>query len=320
MKRFIPFLLLIPALFSACSLFQTPKFEGVNEFQLKELTPDHTNVDLSIVISNPNNYSITLKSLNIEVMDCSRDRLGTVTMSKPLLMHKNSADTVYFQIQLDTRKVTKLACHSSRNVEFLVRAEAVAKVFGVTKKVTKELPNQINLTQILEEMLPKVPTDYTIPTINTDSLKKSKKNLVVTDPKIANGSHSQADMFKIIKTSVTDIGLKETELTVKFILLNPYGVSFVLRDFPADIWINDKFAGKGRLDSPIIFDENIYSADGELKFELNNFNSLKLAANALVKKDMNYRVEGTLLVDAFDTHITKPFRFKGIVEIGKKDK
>ena len=317
MKRYILFLLLIPFLLSACSIFKTPKFERVNNVELKDLTADHTNLDLSIVISNPNGYSITVKSLDVEIMDKTRDRMGLVTMTKPLEMRKNSADTVYFEIQMDTRKVAKIVSHSSEKVEFIVRAQAVAKVFGVTKKVTKELPNELNFTKILEEMLAKIPSDYDIPTIKTKTGKH-----IVRDPKItpSDGSAAKPDIFKIMKTSITDFGLKETELTVKFIMLNPYGLSFVIRDFPSDIWVNEKYAGKGKLNKAIMFNENVFSAEGELVFDLNNFNSLLLAAKALVKKDMNYNVSGTLLVDGFGTNISKPLRFKGIVEIGKKDK
>jgi len=123
-----------------------------------------------------------------------------------------------------------------------------------------------------------------------------------------------------MKTSITDVGLKETELTVKFLILNPYGLSFNIRDFPSDIWVNDKYAGKGKLAKLINFNENIFSAEGELVFNLNNFNSILLASNALLKRDMNYQVNGTLLAEGFGAKISKPFKFKGTVEIGKKDK
>jgi hypothetical protein len=103
-------------------------------------------------------------------------------------------------------------------------------------------------------------------------------------------------------------------------LFNPYGLSFVFRDFPSEIWVNDKFAGRGKLTKPIVFNENIFSAEGEMVFSLSNFNSLLLASKALVKKDMNYLVDGTLQVEGFGAKISKPFKFKGTVEIGKKDK
>jgi LEA14-like dessication related protein len=314
-RRLIPVLLLFPVLFSACSLFKAPKFERVHEVQLKELTPDHSNLDLSIVISNPNWFTISVKNLSVEIMDKTRDRMGTVTMTQPMAMKKHSADTVYFEIQMDTRKVANLISHSSQKVEFIVRAQAVAKVFGITKKVT---------TRILEEMLPKIPSDIAIPTIKANAGKSAAKSgkTVVRDPsfKTAGSSPTKPDIFKIIKTSVTDFGLKETELTVRFMMLNPYGLSFTFRDFPSEIWINDKYAGRGKLAKPVIFDENIFNADGELVFTLNNFNSVLLASKALVKKDMNYQVNGTIMVDGFGTSISKPFRFTGTVEIGKKDK
>jgi LEA14-like dessication related protein len=307
-------LLLLTVLLCSCSLFQAPKFERLNDVELKDLTADHTSLDLSLVISNPNWYAITVKTLDLEVTDKTKDRLGTIVMTHPLKIQKHAADTVYFQILLDTRKVTKLVSHSAQNVEFIVNANALAKVFGITKRVKFSQPQQINFTQILEELLPNIPSEFEIPAIQPTKYRK----IVISDPN-RNPNPLKPDIFRIVKTSVTDVGLKETELTVKFVLLNPYGLSFTFRDFPAEVWINDKYAGKGKLANALTFDENVASANGELVFDLNNYSAILLASKALFKKDLHYLVKGTLLAEGFGTSIKKPFRFKGTVEIGKKD-
>jgi len=314
MSARILLLLVLGAMLSACSIFKAPSFERLNGFELKDLTPDHTSLDLSIVIHNPNWYAITVKSLDVQVDDKSDAKLGDIVMTKPLKIGKHASDTVYFDIQLETRKVTKLLSHNAQNVEFVVKAKALASVFGISKRVKFQQAQSVNFTQILEDMLPSIPSDITIPT-----LKTGQKKVVITNaPKTS--SPIKADIFKVIKTSVTDVGLKETELTVQFMLLNPYGLSFVFKDFPAEVWINDKYAGKGKLSKPLYFDENVSNAEGKLVFELNNFNSILLASKALFKKDMAYTVQGTLLADAFGIKLSKPFTFKGTVEIGKKDK
>ncbi|MBM4400053.1 MAG: hypothetical protein FJ041_06985 [Candidatus Cloacimonetes bacterium] len=315
--------ILISLLLCSCSLFKEPKFERLNQIELKDLTPDQTNLDLSIVISNPNWYTITVKSLELEVTDKNNNRLGTIVMTQPLKMQKKSVDTVYFEIGLETRKVAKIISQSAKKVEFTVNATAVAKVFGISKQINLEQKQEINFTKVLENLLPTIPSEYELPTIHTDTIKSSKgKKLLVKDPKLEpiKNMPKAPDLFKVIKTSVSDIGLKETDLTVKFMMFNPYGLSFILWDFPADIYVNEKFAGRGKLKNPIFFKENVVSYDGELVFSLNNFNSILLASKALVKKDMNYVVDGTLQVEGFGAKISKPFKFKGTVEIGKKDK
>lgn len=314
MQRFILLLLIISSLLCSCAIFKAPAFERVNEFELRDLTPDHTSLDLSIVINNPNWYAITVKTLEVQIDAKNADKLGNIVMSQPLKIEKHASDTVYLDIQLETRKVTKLVSHSAQNVEFNVKANALAKVFGITKRVKFQQAQSVNFTKILEEVLPSIPSDITIPT-----LKTGQKKVVVSNPP-KTSSPIKADIFKVVKTSVTDIGLKETELTVKFMLLNPYGLSFVFRDFPAEVWINDKFAGKGKLSKPLYFDENVSMVEGELVFELGNFNSFLLASKALFKRDMDYTVKGTLLAEGFGAKISKPFTFRGTVEIGKKDK
>lgn len=324
MRSYIYILLILSLMLGSCSLFKDPKFERLNEVKLNDLTPDQTNLDLSIVISNPNWFAITVKSLDIVINDKKQDKLGTVKMTKPLKMEKNSSDTVYFEIGLDTRKVARLLSHSAKRAEFVVNANAVANVFGISKKINLQQTQEINFTKILESVLPTIPTEFNMPTIKTDYKKTASgtNKLVVRDPKLEplTNTPKAPDLFKVLKTSISDIGLKETDLTVKFMLFNPYGLSFTFRDFPSEIWINDKFAGRGKLAKPIYFNENVFSAEGEMVFSLNNFNSLLLASKALVKKDMNYLVDGTLQVEGFGAKISKPFKFKGIVEIGKKDK
>jgi LEA14-like dessication related protein len=324
MKSYIYILLVLSLILGSCSLFKDPKFERLNEVKLNDLTPDQTNLDLSIVISNPNWFAITVKSLDIVINDKKQDKLGTVKMTKPLKMEKNSSDTVYFEIGLDTRKVAKMISHNAKKAEFVVNATAVANVFGISKKINLQQTQEINFTKILESVLPTIPTEFNMPTIKTDYKKTASgaNKLVVRDPKLEplTNTPKAPDLFKVLKTSISDIGLKETELKVKFMLFNPYGLSFTFRDFPSEIWINDKFAGRGKLAKPITFNENVFSAEGEMVFSLNNFNSLLLASKALVKKDMNYLVDGTLQVEGFGAKISKPFKFKGTVEIGKKDK
>ena len=307
--------IIISSLLCSCSVFKEPTFERLNEVELKELNPDYADMDLSIVISNRNWYSITVKSLNLEITDNNSVKLGDIVMTQPLKISKHSADTVYFQILMETRKVTKLVSHNSQKVEFIVKAVAVAKVFGITKRIKLEQKQNINFTEILEQILPSIPSDIEVPTLIAD---KKRKVVVQNPPKPK--STIKADIFKVIKASITDVGFKETELTVKFLLLNPYGLSFTIQDFPSDIWINNKLAGKGKLDKPITFDENIFQEEGKLVFNLNNFNSILLASSTLVKKDLDYKVNGNLIAEGFGAKISKPFTFKGTFEVGKKDK
>jgi len=230
MRRFLLPLLLISGLLCSCAIFKAPVFERLDQVELKDLNADHTSLDLSLVISNPNWYSITVKTLDVEITDKESNKLGDIVMTQPLKIGKHAADTVYFDILLDTRKVTKLVSHSAQNVEFVVKAKALAKVFGISKRVKFEKPQSVNFTKILEQILPTIPGEIEIPTVST-----AKKRVVISDPN-QKTSPIKMDIFKVMKTSITDFGLKETELTVKFLMLNPYGLSFTIKDFPSDIW------------------------------------------------------------------------------------
>lgn len=315
MRKLLPLLLLTAILQCSCSLFKEPVFESLNKVELKELNPDNTRVDLSIVIKNPNWYAITVKTLTVEITDTTFLKLGNIVMTQPLKIQKNASDTVFFEIMMETRKVTKLLSHSAPKVDFIVKANALAKVFGISKRVKIQQSQSINFTEILEQMLPSIPSDIEIPTFIADK----KRRVVMQDPPKPTSS-VQIDIFKVLNTSITDVGLKETELTIKFIMLNPYGLSFTFKDFPAQVRINDKPAGSGKLAKPLVFTEEIFQAEGKLVFTLNNINTILLASRTLMKKDLDYKVTGTLMAEGFGTSISKPFTFSGSVEVGKKDK
>ena len=315
MKKLLPLLIIISAFLCSCSLFKEPVFERLNKVELLELNPDFTSVDLSIVIKNPNWYGITVKTLTVDITDTNSLKLGNIVMTQPLKISKHTSDTVNFNILMETRKVTRLISHFAPNVEFIVKANVHAKVFGISKRVRIQQKQSINFTEILEQILPSIPSDIEIPPFIAN---KKRKIQVQNPPKPS--SNIQADIFKVVNATITDVGLKETDLTIKFILLNPYGLSFTFRDFPAEVRINDILAGRGKLSKPLLFNEKIHQAEGQLVFTLNNFNTILLASRAMLKKDLNYTVNGTLIAEGFGTSITKPFTFRGTVEMGKKNK
>ena len=317
MRRYLYLCLLLPLLITSCSLFQAPQFKGVSNFKLNELTADHTDIDLALVIANPNGFALALKSLNVTVTDTLQNRLGDVTMLQPLEIPKHDSDTLFLEIELNTRQVAKLVSHSSDKVKFIVHAVAVAHVFGITKQISKDLPEQINITEILLKALPQIPTEFQAPSINISKKKQTQKGNFTSGEKKSDTAKATPELFKVLKAGISDMGFKETELTIRFMLLNPFGLTFTLKDFPAQVSVNGTLAGKGRLAKPLVFDEDVYSQEGEIVCTLNNWNSLKLGTNALFKKGLDYVVQGNLQAEGLGVCINKPFAVKGHVDIGK---
>jgi len=318
MKHIIIILSALTLLITSCALFKSPKFERVNSFQLRELGIAQSKMDLSIVVSNPNWYEIQVKNLEVTVLDKSNSRLSDIRLYQPIDIPKHSADTVYLDIDVDTRAVARIISKSANKVEFIVKARADAKVMGIGKHLEIEQPQSVNFTQILAKVLPQIPEDYTIPTIQTGKKKNVKPPAGTTLKAEVVVSPTPPEIFKVMKTSITDIGFKETELTVKFMMFNPFGLTFTLNDFPAEVWINDKHAGTGNLGKPISFDENVQYREGEIVFNLKNFNSILIAFKGITSRELNYKVNGTLLAEGFGAKISKPFHFNGTVVIGSK--
>ena len=305
---------------AGCRLFQPPKVDRVDRFALTELTPDHTFIDLSLVVSNPNGFAVRLESLNLTLSDKDKNHLSDVRMLHPMEIDGHQADTVYFNIQLDTRPVAKLISHSADKVDFNVHVDGKAKVLGMHVPLRLDLPQSINLTQILEDALPKIPSEFTAPTIKLGGKKKHgdmHSESVSSSDTTGTSPHLQTpDLFKVTKAGLTGLGFKETQFSVRFMLLNPFGLSFTLLDFPSQVSINGTYAGNGRLSHPLVFDENVSSQEGEIICKLNNWNSLMAGSKALLHKQADYQVNGTLSAAGFGVTVNKPFVVKGHVDIG----
>ena len=122
-------------------------------------------------------------------------------------------------------------------------------------------------------------------------------------------------LFKIQRTTVEKIGIGETELHVNFLILNPYGFSFNFKGFPAEIYINNKLAGRGNLQNQLSFDENVYSKDGVMIFNLSNLKSILGAVSGVFKGEISYSVKGNVLIDAMGMEVNRPYEYKGSLPV-----
>ncbi|MCD8479370.1 MAG: hypothetical protein LRZ88_03460 [Candidatus Cloacimonetes bacterium] len=84
-------LLLIPLflLASSCKmLFKAPEIDKIQDVKMRSFTPDRTEVEVSIIVHNPNNYEIQLNALRLDLLDKDRLRVGTAELSRKIDLPK----------------------------------------------------------------------------------------------------------------------------------------------------------------------------------------------------------------------------------------
>ncbi|PKN78919.1 MAG: hypothetical protein CVU48_06915 [Candidatus Cloacimonetes bacterium HGW-Cloacimonetes-1] len=282
MKKAITIILLIAVMLSLQSckyMFMKPSIKQIHDIRVKSITPDQVNLIVSLEVNNPNRYHMRLEETEINLLNKDRQRLGYATLSKSVLIPGKKSINLEFLVSLNTRQVTKLISISKQSVYLYIEGSGKGSVLGITKHFAFEEPYEFALGKQIETLLPKF-------------------------------SSEGQDLFKILRTTVDNVSLTETTVRVDFLLLNPFGLTFRFVNFPSDIYINDKLAGKGSLEKPLSFDENIFYQEGTLIFKVSNMKTIVGAAKGLLKGEIGYVIKGHVKATAFGVEIDKPYQLK----------
>ena len=277
-------LLLILLSVSGCRLFKQPTLEKIHDVKILKLGVDKIEMELSLSIHNPNCYKLKLDKLNVDLLSKDRVKIGSAALQKTVVIPKRKSNALYFKVSLDTRPTARMISLSNQSVYFYISGKGHGKVLGFGKRFEFEEPYELDLKKYLEELIPRFE---------------------------AGGEN----IFKLKRSYVKEMGLTQAELAVEFILMNPFGLGFNLKGFPAEVLLGDTKVGNGNLASQLRFDENIHSKDGAMIFKISNFKALWSAVKGVVKGEIPYTVKGTVIIDAFGMEIRKPYQYSGTVPV-----
>lgn len=285
MKRFsIIFLIVIMMSLSACKLFKQPTLEKIHDVKINKFGVDEIEVALSISIHNPNCYQLKIDKLDVELLNKHRQKIGMATLQNKVTIPKRRSNALDFTVTLQTRPTAKMVSASNQSVYFYISGKGHGKVLGFGKTFNFEEPYELNLKEYLESLIPRFQADG-------------------------------QNIFKIKRSYIKELGLSQATMSVDFVLMNPYGLGFNLKGFPAELWLNKTSVGRGNLASQMRFDETIHSKDGTMSFKVSNFKALWSAIKGVIKGEIPYTVNGTVIIDAFGMEIRKPYEYSGSVSV-----
>ncbi|MBW6514838.1 MAG: hypothetical protein K0B87_08810 [Candidatus Syntrophosphaera sp.] len=269
---------------SSCKLFKTPTLEKVHDVKVLSIDPDKTNLEVSISVNNSNCYTLILKELEVNLLNRTRERIGSVELKKAVEIPKKRSNALDFHISLDTRPTVKMVNHSDQKVFVYISGEGSGKVLGVSKKFSFEEPYEIDIKEQLE--------------------------------KVVSGFKADGqDIFQIKRSYVKQVRLAQSQIAVDFLILNPYGLQFKLKSFPSTISIGGREAGTGEILQPLEFDERVYSREGSMTFKINNWKAIVNAVKGAFKGEIEYEVNGKVKIDAYGLEIDQPFTYGDLIYI-----
>lgn len=285
MKKYLLFILPLLLLLSSCKmLFKTPAVEKIQNVKLLSFSPDRTEVQISVIVHNPNNYEIRLNRLKLDLLDKNRFRVGSAEMTNTIDLPKKKSINVDINVKLLTRPLIASVGNIQHDVQFFIAGKGDAKAMGISKRFEFEEPYSLSLKEYLQNSIPSF-------------------------------SAGGQDVFKLTRTYVGEIGLGKTSLNSDFILMNPFGFSFNFKGFPAKIFIDGKEVGRGQLKNQLNFNENVFYKEGTMVFELSNLKSIVGATKGAFKGEISYSVQGTIVLDAMGMELKNPYEFSGVIPV-----
>jgi hypothetical protein len=291
MKRTILCLISCLALLglSGCKfLFKSPTLEKVHDLKVVSIDPDEAKLELTLSVHNPNCYKLKLDRMDVVLLNHNREPIGDAVLKQGVEIPKKRSNALAFSISLDTRSTVRMVNYSDQKVFLYISGVGEGRVAGVKKKFEFEEPYEIDIREQLEQVVSSFKAD-------------------------------SQDMFVLKRSYISRVGLTESQVSVDFIILNPYGLKFTLESFPATITIGGKEAGRGDLANALSFDEKVYSHEGTMVFSISNLKAILNIAKGALNGEVGYQVDGRVKIRAYGLDVDRPFTYKDKIVINITD-
>ncbi len=270
---------------SSCKmLFKKPVVEKIHDVKVISIDPDKVLLEVSISIHNPNGYKLKLNAMDVSLLSKNRDKIGSASLKSAVEIPKKKSNALDFRISLDTRPTIRMINRSDQKVFVYVAGSGSGKVLGSRKHFAFEEPYEIDIREQLQKV-------------------------------VAGFKADGQDIFKVKRAYVSKVGLTESQIRVDFLVLNPYGLEFTFKNFPAKITIGDKESGSGDLVNGLTFNEKVYSREGSMVFRINNWKAIVNAVKGVLNGEINYKVEGDVKLDAYGIEIERPYSYQDMISI-----
>ncbi len=265
-------------------LYKQPAIEKIHDLKVISINPEKTTLELSISVHNPNCYKLKLNEMKVNLLSQDRTNIGSAVLKNPVEIPKKKSNALTFNITLETRPTIRMVNHSDQTVFLYINGTGVGRVLGSNKKFEFEEPYELDIAKHLEGIISRFQADG-------------------------------EDIFKIKRAYISKVGLTESQVTVDFLILNPYGLKFSFSRFPSSITIAGKESGAGDLVRSMSFDEKVYSQEGSMLFRISNWKAVLNAAKGALNGEIPYEVKGEVQISAYGMQIKRPFTYKDSISV-----
>lgn len=286
-KRMFRFAILIissAVLFFAANTFlcsptgTAPEIIDVTDIKILELKSDSLKLNIYVLALNKNDSDVDIDDVYLNLM-INNDIIGSALSDGEISIEKFDTSTVSFYANLNTLKTIELASEKKDTINLRLKGEVTADLGLISIPVKVDLKHKFDLQKKL-----------------TETIEKDTKN---------------NKLLKVGAARLKSLSLGNSTVEVEFKLTNPYGIDILLKDYPSQIFINENKSGEGNITKEILLQKENSTANGSVKYELNNVKTISSLFGSILKRKLEYRTGGTIKLEILGYNIQFPFNFEG---------
>lgn len=262
--------------------FIKPKLSDITNVEVLGINKDSVLINVEAGLINNFFFKIEINEINLKILN-GEDTIGTVNsyLKKELAGYDNSK--LNLPAKFSTAKLAEILGENSDLIKLKLKGLINLKIFFLNKNLG--ISEELNIAL--------------------------KSSLLKAIEKVSKDEETTEKIIEIKSAKLIDVGLQSSKVLIEFTVKNPYDIPIILISYPADIYLNDNYAGKGNLKDQIELNNNGDIASGEFEFELENIAGIKSILKTIFTTRIIYKTVGDLHLSVLGYKIKIPYSITG---------
>ncbi len=257
-----------------------PEIIGVKNSEIVTFNEDEITLTMTVTARNKNNFDIDIEKMFVNIVIGS-DTIGSAERTEKLTIGSKATADIVFSSTLTTNKILKLLSEGIDTLNLRLIGTASADLGIITMPVDIDIEFEV----AVKEQLAK--------TIESDT--------------------NNEKLIKVESAALKNLSLGESVVEVQFVISNPYGIEFKVKDYPSTIYINNREAGDGNISEVIEVKKSGSESTGRVKYTLSNTQTLSSLFGSVFSRKLEYETDGTMVINILGYEIQFPFRMRGVL-------
>jgi len=146
-------LIVLILLLSGCNVYKSVEVGDINDVRFRGMVDNKINLDLKVPISNPNNFNLKIKELDLDI-SVNGKYIGKMKNDTLIVIPKKYEGVTTFPVEIQVENILSSAMSfyklkNAKQVEILIEGKIIAKSFLHRKTIKVSEKQTVNLKEKL---------------------------------------------------------------------------------------------------------------------------------------------------------------------------